>query len=149
VEVAEVIATMWRDIGVDVKLQKIPYATLRPQIVGARSYNQATNHATSPSSSPSRIYLALLNKGTFVRFTHPWTEKIVPRAMETPDPAERTRLETEIGRFMFENALYASLYEWDPVWPVGPRLDEKAWGEKMHFGDIRNMNGFEFIQHRK
>jgi ABC-type transport system substrate-binding protein len=38
VAVCEAIATMWGDIGIDVKLQKIPYQTYRPQTV-SRSYD--------------------------------------------------------------------------------------------------------------
>ncbi len=148
-EVGEVIATMWGDIGVDVKFQKIPYGTLRPQIVGSRAYNQATNHGISPSSSPARLHLGLLDRGSFVRWTHPWTEENVPGEMEAVDPAERTRLEAEVGQHMFDNVIYSSVYLWDAVWAVGPRIDEKAWGENIFFGDIRNMNGYEWIQPRQ
>jgi len=139
---------MWGDIGVKVKLQKLPYATLRPQVVG-RTYNQASNHATSPSNSPARLFEAVSNKGSFVRATHPWLEERVPKAQQAVDPVERTKLEAEVGKFQFDNVIYPSLYLWDSVWPVGPKIDEKAWGENLFYGDIRNMNGFEYIQPRK
>jgi peptide/nickel transport system substrate-binding protein len=148
VEVAEVIATMWKDIGIDVKFQKIPYGTYRPQVIG-RTYIGASNHATSPSNTPARLYNALKDAGSFVRFTHPYLEELVPQAQQAVDPAERTRLETEVGKFMADNAIYASLYWWDAVWPVGPGIDDKSWSENLFYGDIRNINGFEWIQPRQ
>ena len=45
VEACEAIATMWEDIGIDVKLQKIPYASLSPQI-RTRDYQGANCHGT-------------------------------------------------------------------------------------------------------
>ena len=148
VEVAEVIATMWEDIGVDVKLQKVPYGTYRPQVIG-RTYIGTSNHATSPSNTPARLYNALKDAGSFVRFTHPWLEERVSKAQQAVDPTERTRLELEVGQFMAHNAIYASLYWWDAVWPVGPNIDDKSWSENLFYGDIRNINGFEWIEPRQ
>ncbi len=148
VDIAEAIAQMWLDIGIDVKLQNIPYGTYRPQVIG-RTYQGASNHATSPSNTPARLYNALQNRGSFVRHTHSWLEDRTANAQGAVDPSERTRLETEVGRFMFDESIYASLYMWDAVWAVGPRIDEKAWSENLFYGDIRNVNGYEWIQPRQ
>ncbi len=148
VEVAEAIAVMWEDIGVDVKLQNIPYGTFRPTVIG-RTFNGATNHATSPSNTPARLYNALQDRGSFVRHTHPYLDDITIRAQGAVTLDERTKLENEVGKFMFDESIYASLYMWDAVWAVGPRIDEKSWSENLFYGDIRNINGYEWIEPRQ
>jgi peptide/nickel transport system substrate-binding protein len=148
VEVAEAIAVMWQDIGVDVKLQNIPYGTFRPTVIG-RTFNGATNHATSPSNTPARLYNALQDRGSFVRHTHPYLDDITIRAQGAVTLDERTKLENEVGKFMFDESIYASLYMWDAVWAVGPRIDEKSWSENLFYGDIRNINGYEWIEPRQ
>ena len=148
VEVAEAIAVMWEDIGVDVKLQNIPYGTYRPTVIG-RTFNGATNHATSPSNTPARLYNALQDRGSFVRHTHPYLDDISIRAQGAVTLDERTKLENEVGKFMFDESIYASLYMWDAVWAVGPRIDEKSWSENLFYGDIRNINGYEWIEPRQ
>ncbi len=148
VEVAEAIAVMWEDIGIDVKLQNLPYGTYRPTVIG-RTFNGATNHATSPSNTPARLYNALQNRGSFVRHTHPFLDDITIRAQSAVTLDERTKLETETGMFMYDESIYASLYMWDAVWAVGPRLDDKSWSENLFYGDIRNVNGYEWIEPRQ
>ena len=148
VEVAEAIAVMWEDIGVDVKLQNIPYGTYRPTVIG-RTFNGATNHATDPSNTPARLYNALQDRGSFVRHTHPYLEDITIRAQKAVTLDERTNLENEVGKFMYDESIYTSLYLWDAVWAVGPRIDEKSWSENLFYGDIRNINGYEWIEPRQ
>ena len=148
VEVAEAIAVMWEDIGVDVKLQNIPYGTFRPTVIG-RTFNGATNHATDPSNTPARLYNALQDRGSFVRHTHPYLDDITIRAQQAVTLEERTKLENEVGKFMYDESIYTSLYLWDAVWAVGPRIDEKSWSENLFYGDIRNINGYEWIEPRQ
>ena len=148
VEVAEAIAVMWEDIGISVKLQNLPYGTYRPTVIG-RTFNGATNHATSPSNTPARLYNALQNRGSFVRHTHPFLDDITIRAQGAVTLEERTKLEAETGKFMYDESIYASLYMWSAVWAVGPRLDDKSWSENLFYGDIRNINGYEWIEPRR
>ena len=148
VEVAEAIAVMWEDIGIDVKLQNLPYGTYRPTVIG-RTFNGATNHATSPSNTPARLYNALQNRGSFVRHTHPFLDDITIRAQSAVTLEERTKLETETGMFMYDESIYASLYMWSAVWAVGPNIDDKSWSENLFYGDIRNINGYEWIEPRQ
>ena len=148
VEVAEAIAVMWEDIGIDVKLQNLPYGTYRPTVIG-RTFNGATNHATSPSNTPARLYNALQDRGSFVRHTHPFLDDITIRAQSAVTLEDRTRLETEVGKFMYDESIYASLYMWNAVWAVGPNIDDKSWSENLFYGDIRNINGYEWIEPRQ
>ena len=95
------------------------------------------------------LYNALQNRGSFVRHTHPFLDDITIRAQSAVTLDERTKLETETGMFMYDESIYASLYMWDAVWAVGPRLDDKSWSENLFYGDIRNVNGYEWIEPRQ
>jgi peptide/nickel transport system substrate-binding protein len=147
-EACEAVAAMWTNIGIDVKFQRIPYSVLRPQVV-ARTYQGATCHTVAGrlmSPGPSAI---LTTKGTFnAGATHPIMEELSPLIQVTIDSEERVRLETELGRFLFDSAItMTGLYAIDAVWPVGARLEE--WTEHVKTKDMRQINGYEFIQHRQ
>ena len=151
VEACEAIASMWTDIGVDVNFQKIPYGTLRPTIVG-RTYQGATCHAAGIRLEPGvgftdkgskLVHQAVWSSGA----DHPWLdEKIALHKGEINDEARRA-LALEITTFMFENAITnIGLYNFDVIWPVGPRI--QPWSEGVRFRDLRNINGYEYIRPR-
>ena len=151
VEACEAIASMWTDIGVDVNFQKIPYGTLRPTIVG-RTYQGATCHAAGIRLEPGvgftdkgskLVHQAVWTSGA----DHPWLdEKIALHKGEINDEARRA-LAIEITTFMFENAITnIGLYNFDVIWPVGPRI--QPWSEGVRFRDLRNINGYEYIRPR-
>jgi peptide/nickel transport system substrate-binding protein len=150
VEACEVVAQMWGNIGIDVNFQRIPYTTLRPQLVG-RTYQGATCHAGSPILTPSYGFGSYLSDNPFNRgVEHPWLEEKMREAMAEVDPAKRRALESEVGAFIFDNALTdMELYTIDAVWPVGPRLAVEGWKENVTPNDIRNINGYEYIRHRE
>jgi ABC-type transport system substrate-binding protein len=146
VEACEAIATMWNDIGVDVRFENVPYGTFRPQVT-ARRYAGASCHALSHRISPSQGFIALTAAAGFNTVEHPWFEERVPNALSAVDPVERVRLELEIGRFLFENAITEiGLYTFSGVWPVGSSIED--WSEHVMRGDLRNMNGYEYIRPR-
>ena len=151
VEACEAIASMWTDIGVDVNFQKIPYGTLRPTIVG-RTYQGATCHAAGIRLEPGvgftdkgskLVHQAVWTSGA----DHPWLdEKIALHKGEINSEARRA-LAIEITTFMFENAITnIGLYNFDVIWPVGPRI--QPWSEGVRYRDLRNINGYEYIRPR-
>lgn len=148
VEVCEAVATMWGDIGIDVKLERIPFGTLRPRIIN-RNLTGATCHATSLTLAPATGVANLTSAvGANSGVEHPWLEDMAARATGAVDPEERAQLEREIARFVYDNVLTnISLYVFDGVWPVGPRIEE--WNEGVQYRDLRAMNGFEYIRHRE
>jgi len=148
VEGCEIIAQMWNDIGLDVNFQRIPYGTLRPTLVG-RTYQGATCHAGSPLSTPARGYGSYLSANPFNRgLEHPYQEDLMLRAQKEVDPVKRNQLEKDVGIFLLDNALTdLRYYTMDAVWPVGPRIE--PWGEFVKTTDVRQINGYEFMQHRK
>ncbi len=147
-ESCEIIAQMWNDVGLDVNFQRVPYGTLRPTLVG-RTYQGVTCHAGAPNRLPSQGYGSYLSQNPFNRgLEHMYSENRMLAAQEAVDPDERQRLEKEIGLFLLDNALTDLIYyTMDAVWPVGPRIE--GWGEHVRTSDIRQINGYEYIQHRK
>ena len=151
VEACEAIATMWADIGLDVKFQNLPYSTLRPSLI-ARNYQGSTCHAGSIRLEPGQGYSGMLsqlnhsavwNRGV----EHPWLDDKVAAHMAEVDSEKRRELAIEIATFLFDNAVTAvGLYNFDVVWPVGPNI--QPWPEGVRYRDIRNINGYEFIQPR-
>jgi ABC-type transport system substrate-binding protein len=148
VEACEAVATMWGNIGIDVEFQRVPYTTLRPQIVG-KTYQGATCHASGARTGtvgaiPQVTTAASFNHGA----THPFLEEIMPRIAGAVDPAELHRLTGEMGHFLFDHALTnIGLYSVDVVWPVGPRIE--PWTEHVKTRDMRNINGYEYIRPRQ
>jgi peptide/nickel transport system substrate-binding protein len=147
-EACEVVATMWTNIGIDVKFQKIPYDTLRPQIVG-RTYKGATCHAAGARVVTVGAIPQITTNSTFNHgVTHPFLEEIMPRVQGAIDPKELDKLEAEMGAFIFDQALTSlGLYVVDVVWPVGPRIE--GWAEHVKIKDMRDINGYEHIRPRK
>ena len=151
VEACEAIAAMWADIGVDVKFQKVPYSTLRPTIVG-RTYQGATCHAAGIRLEPGEGFTDKLSKLNHQAVwtsgvDHPWLDEKIAQHQGEINSAARRELAIEITTFMFENALTnIGLYNFDVVWPVGPRI--QPWSEGVRYRDLRNINGYEFIRPR-
>jgi peptide/nickel transport system substrate-binding protein len=151
-EACELVATMWKDIGIDVKLQKVPYETQRPHIVG-RTYKGFTCHASSPTLMPAAGWGSFLSKhgrgSVYYRGAeHPWLDEWVFKAQNTADPKELDELEMKVARFFFDNVMTSiGLYVFDNFWPIGPRIDE--WSQHVRRGDTRNMNALEWTPHRK
>ena len=151
VEACEAVAAMWGDIGVDVKFQSVPYTTLRPSLI-ARNYQGSTCHAGGIRLEPGQGFSGMLSKlhhqAVWNRgIEHPWFDEKVPQHMAEVNTERRRELALEIATFMFENAITGiGLYNFDSLWPVGPKL--QPWNDGVRYADLRNINGYEFIQHR-
>jgi peptide/nickel transport system substrate-binding protein len=147
VEACEAIATMWGDVGVDVKLQRIPYETLRPQLV-ARTWGGATCHTVSERLEPvlglsNYIDKSVFNYGTF----HPWMEENISPVLDELDSAKRFQGVMEVYDWItFQQTLGFGLYYVQGAIPVGPRIEE--W-EYTSYSDIRLPNGYENIRPRQ
>ena len=148
VESCEAIAQMWNDIGLDVEFQRIPYATLRPTLVG-RTYQGATCHAGGPLPTPANGFGSYLTENPFNRgLEHAWSDDLMRRAMGEVDPGSREQMERELGQFLFDNALTdLTYYNIDAIWPVGPNIE--PWTDHVRTSDVRQINGYEYIKHRQ
>ncbi len=146
VEACEAVAQYWDDIGIDVKFQNIPYATIRPELI-TRKYQGVTCHTVGVRLSPIIGASNYVVKSTFSYGSHhPWMEEKVSAATVEVDPVKIQAAEREIYDWVFENSFAASLYTHDGVWPVGPRLDPDFG--PTDFSEVRTAVGFEFTKHR-
>ena len=149
VKACDAIASMWGDIGVDVKFHCLPCITLRPSMI-PRNYQGSTCHAGGIRLEPGQGFSGMLsqlkhnavgNRGV----EHPWLDEKVSQHMAEVDSVKRRELRIEIVTFMFENALTGvGLHNFDVVWPVGPRIQPLVEG--VRHCDLRNINGYEFIR---
>ena len=147
-EACEAVAQYWDDIGINVKFQNIPYSTLRPQLV-ARTYEGATCHSVGSRLGPSQGYGSYLNAGNFSwGAEHPFLEDIIARTQRAVLQADREKLEDEVAAWNIEHVFAETgLYAVDNVWPIGPKLE--SWEGFIKQGDLRQINGFEYMVPRK
>ena len=143
VEACEAIGAMWGEVGIDVKLHRIPYQTLRPQLVG-RTWPGATCHAISIRLEPMLGLNNYLDKSTFNYGTfHPYLNENIGGVMGELEDAARMEKTLEMYDWMaHEQKLGFGLYTIEGVVPVGPRI--QPW-EYTSFSDIRLPNGYENI----
>ena len=151
VEACEAIGAMWGDIGVEVNFQRIPYTTLRPTLV-ARTYQGGTCHAAGIRLEPGQGFSGKLSKLNHQAvwssgIEHPWLDEKISEHQGEINTEARRELAIEIATFLFENAITnIGLYNFDVVWPVGPKI--QPWSEGVRYRDLRNINGYEYIKPR-
>ena len=146
VEACEAVAQYWEKIGIDVKIQNLPYATLRPTIV-AREYQGATCHSTGPRLTPIIGAGNYTNGATFNFGTeHPWVQEHVTSASRQVDPVEIESQTRDVYDFLYDHVMAFGLYTFDGLWPIGPKLDPE-WTPH-GFSEVRTPSGFEYIKHR-
>ena len=76
----------------------------------------------------------------------PTLDDIFGRASTQVDPQKIMDGELEFYNWFWDNAMGASIYVHDGVWPIGPRLDPNF--EPADFADVRTATGFEYTKHR-
>ena len=148
-ENCEAIAQMWEDIGINVNFQNLPYGTLRPTLV-ARTYRGATCNAASIRLAPTQGFASYLNASPFSYGPeHDFLEEYIAKAKGSILRADREAAEDALARWNFDNAFaMIGLYVNDNVWRVGPNIDVNSWDGHVKQGDLRQINGFEFIKAR-
>ena len=143
VEACQAVAQMWRDVGIDVKEQNIPYATIRPTFI-SRSYQGVTCHSVAIRLVVSVGAGNYHDDSTFSYGTHhPRLDDLVSAATSEMDPVERAQREVEIYDFMYDNVMAFGLYSYDAVWPVGPNIEK--W-EPDGYGNLLKVSGYQFIR---
>ena len=147
VESCEAVAQYWDAIGIDVNFQRVPYGTYRPTAV-ARTYEGMSCHNVGPRLSPIQGMASFLNSGNFSWGSeHPITEELIPLAQKSVMAADRIKYEDQIAEFYLDEVFgQTGLYAVDNVWPVGPKI--APWGDFVKQGDLRQINGFEYITPR-
>lgn len=148
VEGCEAVADMWRNIGINVTSQRIPWSTLSPKY-RARSVEGWTCHNSSAQVEPLNLtLLTQTSTGTYsTGVDHPILDALADKGNVTYDDAERMEITVEIGRFLYDNALDIGLYLVDNVHPLGPEIDD--WSEHLWATDARRISALEWAPKRK
>jgi len=145
-EACEAVAQYWEEVGISVKIQNVPYATIRPSLI-TRQYQGVTCHTVGARLNPIIGASNYVKQSTFSYGTeHPWMEEHISAALLQVDPAKLAVQTREVYNWMYDNVMSFALYAHDGVWPIGPALDPNwtPWG----FSEVRTPTGFEYIKHR-
>ena len=146
VESCHAVANYWEQIGINVKIQNLPYATLRPELI-TRNYNGITCLTVSSRLSPIIGASNYTTDSTYSYGTHhPLLDEMI---WDTQKQVEQSKIEAgelKVYEFIWENSMAASLYVHDGLWPAGPKIDP-VW-EPTDFSDMKAPSGFEYVKHR-
>jgi len=145
-DACDMVRQYWEAIGIDVNMQFLPYGTIRPDLI-TRRYQGVTCHTVGIRLSP---IIGASNYTTDSIFSygthHPWLDEHI---RDTQQQVQRSRIEAgelEIYNWMFDNAVTASIYTHDGIWPIGPRLDPD-W-LPTDYSEIRTATAFEYARPR-
>ena len=147
VEACEAVAGYWEEVGIDVDLQRIPYATIRPELI-TRTYQGATCHSLSGRLTPGIGASNYVSQSTFSYGTeHPWMQESITDLLGETNPVLVTEKERNVYGWMYDNVMAMAIYSVDGIWPVGKRLDPD-W-RPIDFSEVSSPSGFEYIKHRQ
>lgn len=146
VEACHAVAQYFEDIGISVKIQNIPYATIRPELI-SRKYQGITCLTVGSRLSPIIGASNYTTTSTYSYGTHhPWLDEHI---FDTQKQVVQSKIEAgelEIYNWIWEHSMASSLYVHDGLWPAGPRIDPD-W-RPTDFSDMKAPSGFEFVKHR-
>ena len=147
VEACDAIASAWEEIGVNVDVWNVPFATFRPPIAD-REFVGATCHATTGRLDPLSLWNILYktSAGFGIGFEIPELQRMMEEATAAIDPDERWPLVVDIAEYMYDNALEAGLYGINIVWPLNPGVG--SWEDKLEHGSKKSLSAFEWAPHR-
>jgi peptide/nickel transport system substrate-binding protein len=106
-QVGEAIATYWREIGVDVKLEEREFAWWREKFLKERIHGLAWTDATVRFEDRDIMRLMYYSKGTAHFFESAFVDQKYEQFIATADPQEQDQILREVGNHLFEE--YASL----------------------------------------
>ena len=146
IEACDAVGTMWENIGINVRINHVPYATISP-ILQAREYNQANCHGTGGRADPRELIHTFSSTGGFsAGFHHPTMDALLTQALETVDTEAAYTIMVQAAEFLFDNAAESSLYSVNIIWPLSANVDE--WIQHLQYGDRRALTSFEWTPHR-
>ena len=148
VEACEAVADMWQDVGINARLQRIPFNTL---VEGqfARTNTGITCHAAQPLVEPLVLYGFMYDpQGSWSAGNdHPILTELMYEANVTFDTEERWALQMQMAHWIWDNSFDIGLYSVNNIYPLGPNID--SWEEHLETGDPRRLSALEFARHRE
>ena len=148
VEACEAVADMLQDVGINARLQRIPFNTLSEGQF-ARTNTGITCHAAQPLVEPLVLYGFMYDpQGSWSAGNdHPFLTKLLNEANVTFDSDDRWALQLEMAHWVWDNSFDIGLYSVNNIYPLGPKID--SWEEHLETGDPRRLSALEFAPHRK
>jgi len=147
VAACEAIATMWGNIGLQVKFENRPNDAIRTSLVD-RSYNGIVCQAVGDVPEPINQYVnwAVSTAGFSGGIEHPRLDELITQATRTVDYNARLEIQKQIAQFTFDHALDIGVFRAFVQWPVGPKVAD--WSKNWQFGDGRILNSLEYASHK-
>jgi peptide/nickel transport system substrate-binding protein len=106
-EVGQVIANYWREIGVDLKLEEREFAWWREKLLKEQLHGMAWTDATVRFEDRDIMRLMYYSKGVAHFFESAFVDQKYEQFIASADPQEQEQLLREAGNYLFEE--YASL----------------------------------------
>ena len=148
VEACEAVADMWQDVGINARLQRIPFNTL---VEGqfARTNTGITCHAAQPLVEPLVLYGFMYDpQGSWSAGNdHPILTELMYEANVTFDSDDRWDLQMQMAHWVWDNSFDIGLYSVNNIYPLGPKID--SWEDHLETGDPRRLSALEFAPHRQ
>ena len=121
----EVAASMWRDIGIETRLIRMPYPAFRPSLIHRSAKGVHPWTRTSPVE-PIRTYTIVYSANGVLNFgfEHPTFQKLLVAATDQVGDDRRWAVQAEMAAWIFENVMTIPLYEENVIWPLGTGIDE-------------------------
>ena len=149
VEACEAIGAMWSDLGLDVDIIKLPFATLVEPWLDHSMKGIACN-AAPPFQDVTRLWNNLHSPdgGVTIGFNHPITTVQIQDAFNTFDMEERWEKTVAIADFFWANSLETyGLWTVNQIHALGPKVGD--WGDKLETGNGRRISALEWAPHRE
>ena len=141
-ESCEAVAAYWNDIGIETKINRVPYLSIGPRIQ-AREYVGLSCHGTGGRVDPATIYDIVYSSGSgwSAGFDHPIMDQLMSEMFEIADDAGHWAKMNEMAAFMYGNALDSGFYSVNVLWPLGPKVN--SWRDNLQQGDTSTQSTAE------
>ena len=149
VEACHAVGSMWEAIGLNVRINNVPFLTLRGEVV-SREYQGATCQGTSGRFDPFSVWSGSYRStaGFASGFNHPIMDALIEEGLTIVDPeTQYTEVVEDMALFLYDNAFDFALYSGNVVWPISPEVDD--WTAFMEDGLRKTWTAYEYAPHRQ
>ena len=144
-EIGEAVAAMLEAIGMRIKINKLPYATFRPNLL-ARSWHDISFASSGFQPEPRILFSGVYHTSSgFNRgIEHPFIDASLDEINATVDADQRWALQRKFSQWAFDNAIQIPVVKVVRIWPVGSKID--TWD--LMGAPSRHLSNLEFVTPR-
>lgn len=138
--VAQAIAQYWRNIGITVKEQNSDFSTLTELMIKRKLAGVAWVYPTPAFDEPVLQLLTITySKGRVLHFgEYPALDALIDKTIAELDPAKRSELQKEMGRWMYDNAIAIPVCYADMLWGASRNFEWQHLPGQVTVGYINN-----------